>query len=277
MEQGKRPFYQYDSPTSTNPPKEFTDEALARRVKQDEEKREKEQRAKIQPPTAANPAPPELIPDESDALAVCLSPDVCRSPQTPIPYMVWGKADDKLNYSPDVRANGKVIKRHDSRFSRSYGDEPGVGKGLKSGTVGDVVTPVTSSAIVRANGIPVQRHTDRCTLNNGNCPGEYVHVKSTATHPAPDAKDQQDKAWYQEAWDATKEQGGHFLKGVTSTSDTAAIGQGSSESLATTSAIPRRSCATGNRSITVCRRIADLARDEKHCIRCATVRSSCVE
>ncbi len=124
-------FYQYDSPTSTNPPKEFTDEALARRVKQDEEKREKEQRAKIQPPTAANPAPPELIPDESDALAVCLSPDVCRSPQTPIPYMVWGKADDKLNYSPDVRANGKVIKRHDSRFSRSYGDEPGVGKGLK--------------------------------------------------------------------------------------------------------------------------------------------------
>ncbi len=79
---------------------------------------------------------------------------------------------------------------------------------------------------MRANGIPVQRHTDRCTLNNGNCPGEYVHVKSTATHPAPDAKDQQDKAWYQEAWDATKEQGGHFWKGVTSTSDTAAIGQG---------------------------------------------------
>ncbi|MFD1743839.1 PAAR-like domain-containing protein, partial [Rhizobium helianthi] len=43
----------------------------------------------------------------------------------------------------------------DSKFSCCYGDEPGVGKGVKSGTVGDVVEPVTSSTIVRANGIPI--------------------------------------------------------------------------------------------------------------------------
>ncbi len=157
------------------------------------------------PPTAANPNPPEFIPDDASALAVCLSPDVCRSPEKPIPYQCWGKGDDKNNYSPDVRSNGLVIKRQDSQFHCSHGDEPGVGLGVKSGTVGDIVEPVTSSTIVRANGIPVQRHTDRCTLNSGNCPGEYVHVKSTETTPAPDATDEEDKAWYEKAWDWTGE------------------------------------------------------------------------
>jgi hypothetical protein len=108
--------------------------------------------------------------------------------------MVWGKADDKQNYSPDVKSNGKVIKRSDSQFTATYGDQPGTGLGVKSGTVGNVVTPVTSSNIVRANGIPVQRHTDRCTLNNGNCPGEYVYVQSTETDKAPDATDKQNQS-----------------------------------------------------------------------------------
>ncbi|KAB0677369.1 PAAR-like domain-containing protein [Aureimonas leprariae] len=155
------------------------------------------------PPTAASPPPPELVPDTKDAVAVCLSPDVCRSPSQPVPYQVWGKGDDDQNYSPDVRSNGLTIKRRDSRFTTTYGDEPGTGLGVKSNTVGNVVEPVTSSTIVRANGVPVQRHTDRCTLNNGNCPGEYVHVKSTETHEPPDGKDKQDKAWYQKAWDWT--------------------------------------------------------------------------
>lgn len=157
------------------------------------------------PPTAPDPSPPEFIPDDASALAVCLSPDVCRSPEKPIPYMCWGKGDDKNNYSPNVRSNGLAIKRQNSQFHCSYGDEPGVGLGVKSGTVGEVVDPVTSSTIVRANGIPVQRHTDRCTLNNGNCPGEYVNVKSTTTTPAPDATDEEDKAWYERAWDWTGE------------------------------------------------------------------------
>ncbi|NKJ09419.1 PAAR-like domain-containing protein [Rhizobium sp. SG741] len=173
-------------------------------------------------PTAAVPPPPELIPDDSSAIAVCLSPDVCKSPTAPVPYMVWGKADDKQNYSPDVRSNGDVIKRSDSRFTATYGDQPGTGLGVKSGTVGNVVTPVTSSNIVRANGVPVQRHTDRCTLNNGNCPGEYVNVKSTAMDMPPDGNDAQDRSW----WDAAKDTGGDFWKGMTATSGTASTGEG---------------------------------------------------
>ena len=56
---------------------------------------------------------------------------------------------------------------------------------------------------MRASGIPIQRHTDICTPNNGNCPGEYIHVQSTETTPAPDGRDEQDKAWYERAWDWT--------------------------------------------------------------------------
>ncbi|WP_172724126.1 MULTISPECIES: DUF4150 domain-containing protein [Neorhizobium] len=150
-------------------------------------------KAPIQKPTAPDPPPPEIIPKESTALAIVTSPDVCRSPQTPIPYMTWGKGSDNLNYSPDVRANGQVIKLQSSKFWCCYGDEPGVGRGIKSNTVGDVVEPVTSSTIVRANGQWVQRHTDRCTLNRGNAPGEYIFVKSVQTDKAPDGNDKQDK------------------------------------------------------------------------------------
>ena len=204
-------FYQYDSPTSLNPPKEFNDEQLAKRVKEDEEKREKEKQ--IQSPTSANPAPPELIPDESKAIAVCLSPDVCKSPEKPVPYMSWGEASDDQNYSPDVRSNGKIIKRQDSKFSCCYGDEPGVGLGCKSNTVGDVVEPVTSSQIVRANGIWVQRHGDRCTLNKGNTEGEYVHVEATDAHKAPEGTDEQDQSGGKA--EDTRSEGQKFSDGFT--------------------------------------------------------------
>ena len=98
--------------------------------------------------SACRHAGPELIPSDSMALAICLSPDVCKSPESPVPYMSWGRASDSLNYSPDVRSNGLFIKRRDSKFSCCYGDEPGVGLGCKSQTVGEPVEPVTSSGIV---------------------------------------------------------------------------------------------------------------------------------
>lgn len=166
-------------------------------------------------PTAADPPPPELIPDDKQAIAVCLSPDVCKSPEKPVPFCVYGTADNDENYSQNVRANGKIIKRQDSKFTRTFGDEPGVGLGVKSGTVGDVVEPVTSSPIVCANGVPIQRHADRCTLNNGNTEGEYCYVKSTETKSAPDATDNQNKSIM-----------GDFWAGMKATSDEASMVDG---------------------------------------------------
>ncbi|SFB48052.1 DNA/RNA non-specific endonuclease [Rhizobium sp. NFR07] len=218
-------FYQYDSPTSLNPPKEFNDEVLAARVKEDEAKKEAREVGPPRP-TSATPPPPEFIPEDSDAIAICLSPDVCRSPEKPVPYQTWGRASDSRNYSPNVRSNGRVVKRQDSVFFCCYGDEAGTGLGVKSNTVGDIVEPVTSSGTVRINGVWAQRHDDRCTLNSGNTLGEYSNSQCIDAHAAPDGNDQQDKAWYERTLDTVRDEGAHFWEGMTSTSDTAAAGEG---------------------------------------------------
>ncbi|MEN3794878.1 DUF4150 domain-containing protein [Fulvimarina sp. MAC3] len=128
-------------------------------------------------------------------------------------------ADDDQNYAGTVRSNGQIIKKWDSKFTTTYGDEPGVGKGVKSGTVGDVVEPTSHSDNIRVEGQPVIRHSDTCTLNNGNCPGEYIHVKSTEVNAAPDGNDEEDRAWYEKA-------AGDYWAGFSSTSDAAAAGEG---------------------------------------------------
>jgi len=178
-------------------------------------------------PSAPDPAPPEIIPDNKKAIAVCLSPDVCKSPEKPVPYAVYGTADNDENYSPNVRANGEIIKRRDSKFTTTYGDEPGIGLGVKSGTVGDVVEPVTSSPIVRANGVPIQRHADRCTLNKGNTDGEYCYVQSTDTTKAPDGKDNHSKSLAVRG----REELGHFWEGMKATSDEASFVDGATSKL----------------------------------------------
>jgi hypothetical protein len=66
--------------------------------------------------------------------------------------MVFGKGGDDQNYAGTVRSNGLIKKKEDSNFTRTYGDQPGVGLGVKYGTVGDIVEPVTNSPIVRAEG-----------------------------------------------------------------------------------------------------------------------------
>ncbi|TCQ99298.1 PAAR-like domain-containing protein [Neorhizobium sp. JUb45] len=156
-------------------------------------------------PTAADPAPPEIINDDSEAIAICLSPDVCRAPNKPTPFMTYGTANNDFNYSPDVFSNGLRVKHQQSKFSCCFGDEAGIGLGCKSNTLGDVVEPVTSSQIVFVNGMPVQRHGDQCTLNAGNTVGEYCYVGATDVAEAPPASDEQDKAWYENAWDWTGE------------------------------------------------------------------------
>ncbi len=185
------------------------DELLAAIRKEEGDEEEDERNPRPPRPSSADPAPPEFIPDTEEAIAVCLSPDVCRAPQAPTPFMVYGRADLDRNYSPDVRSNGLVVKRANSVFTTTIGDEPGIGLGVLSGTVGSIVQPVTSSPTVFANGVPVQRHADRCTLNNGNCPGEYVHVRNDAVVAAPDATDEQERS----ASAAARAQAGQAIDG----------------------------------------------------------------
>lgn len=153
-------------------------------------------------------APPEVIHDDNDAIAVCKSPDFCKTPvgsaTPPIPYMVFGKGGDDKKYPKSVKSNGLTLKTTDSKFTKTYGDEPGIAKGVKSGTVGDVVEPVTKSSVVRIEGQWVIRHGDKCTLNKGNCPGEYIHVKSVEAPTPPDGSNEEPTffEWVQEKSEA---------------------------------------------------------------------------
>jgi hypothetical protein len=176
---------------------EFKDDELLSKVKEKE-------KPKSPPPTVPDPHPPELIHDKNDAIAVSTSPDVCRAPVNPVPFPVYGVGGDDTNYTSTVRSNGLIIKKWDSKFSKTNGDGPGTGLGLMSGTVGDVVEPTSHSPIVRVQGQPIIRHRDTCTLNKGNCPGEYIHAKSTDVHKAPDGKDEQDKK--KSGWQSFKDQ-----------------------------------------------------------------------
>lgn len=78
-----------------------------------------------------------------------------------------------------------------ARSSNDRGPNSSCCIGYEPVTVADIVA-WTSSAILRANG---------------NCPGEYVHVKSTAVHPAPDGNDGQDKTRDQKIADYAQSKG----------------------------------------------------------------------
>ncbi|MDO5528045.1 MAG: DUF4150 domain-containing protein [Paracoccus sp. (in: a-proteobacteria)] len=140
-------------------------------------------------PTAAVPAPPEVIPSTSLALAISTSPDICRAPVKPCPFPVYGQASDDCDYAGTVRSGGLTLMTWASSFTKTHGDEAGRGGGLISDTVGSIVAPTSHSPLVFALGQPLIRHGDSCTLNDGNCPGEFVHVESTSVHEAPEESD----------------------------------------------------------------------------------------
>ncbi|WP_083936001.1 PAAR-like domain-containing protein [Methylobacterium sp. B1] len=128
---------------------------------------------------AGGPAPPEGVHRDAEPRAVCLAPDVCKTPVgstlVPVPYQVWGKAEDAENFATSVYFRGTPAMRFNSVFSKTYGDEPAQDKGgVKSGARGGKVEPTSHSPTVNIQKSPAVRNRDRCTLNGGNTPGEFV-------------------------------------------------------------------------------------------------------
>lgn len=86
---------------------------------------------------------------------VSLTPDVCKTPMgpatPPVPYPVTASLDDAVQVVPSVKANGHpVLVLAQSFVPSTKGDEPGVAKGVKSGTVGDICEPLEHSTTFRA-------------------------------------------------------------------------------------------------------------------------------
>lgn len=99
-----------------------------------------------------------------------LYPDVCKTPMgssmVPVPYPASAQLDDSVSTVKSVQANGEpVVVFSKTKVPSTKGDTAGVGKGLKSGTVGGTCWPKTSSGSVRAGGQYVVRHDDEFWMN----------------------------------------------------------------------------------------------------------------
>lgn len=110
--------------------------------------------------------------------AISTAPSFNKTPvggsTPPLPYATIQDLDNSVGVVANVRFNGKPVYVLDQSTQPSgKGDEPGVAKGVKSGTVGGEVKPVKGSSTVRVGKKPVVRKGDPCTMNGGNNPGIY--------------------------------------------------------------------------------------------------------
>lgn len=114
-----------------------------------------------------------VVHETSDGV-LTTGPDICLTPVgssiVPVPYNNTAYSKDTTNGSTTVSVDGNQVMLKDSVFSRSTGDEPGVAKGVCSGTTGGVARFINYSFDVKIEGRNVCRRNDPMTSNNGNTP-----------------------------------------------------------------------------------------------------------
>lgn len=90
----------------------------------------------------------------------------------PIPYNIVGEFSEATGVSPNIKSNGEPVVIHASTvISRVYGDEAGIGKGIKSKTVGARVQPMEKSSSLSFNGERAVRVGDLVYMNDKNTIG----------------------------------------------------------------------------------------------------------
>jgi hypothetical protein len=105
----------------------------------------------------------------SDGWVRSTLPDVCKSPDKPVPYINTAYARDLANGTISVFSHGGAMCGiKGSEFNRSFGDEAGVGGGVTSGVNLHRATFLSWSPNVFMEGRNVTRLTDRMLLNKGN-------------------------------------------------------------------------------------------------------------
>ncbi|NDK36838.1 PAAR-like domain-containing protein [Rhodovulum sulfidophilum] len=99
-------------------------------------------------------------------------PDLCRTPSAnnaPLPYPNVAFSRDLAKGTSTVFADGgHSCANRGSEFSKSIGDEPGSGGGVKSGTHLDRATWLSWSRDVLLEGRPACRLSDKMLMNDGN-------------------------------------------------------------------------------------------------------------
>ncbi|WP_162561389.1 PAAR-like domain-containing protein [Methylobacterium terrae] len=128
--------------------------------------------------------------DVGRGIVVSTSPDVCLTPvgaaMVPVPYSLVAYQDrSAADMANSVRQTGLATHVQGSLITQSFGDEPGTGGGVKSGTRGAECEPKTWSSSVRAEGRPVVRHDDEWWMNHKNTVGRLIYTDDTSQYKGP--------------------------------------------------------------------------------------------
>ena len=108
--------------------------------------------------------------------------DWCKSPTAIVPYRIWAYQRDAMNLADAVRQTSDPTHVKGSIVLKSYGDEPGVGGGIISGTHNAECTPKTWSESVIAQSRNVVRHDDEWWMNHRNTWGRLTYIKDTGLY-----------------------------------------------------------------------------------------------
>jgi hypothetical protein len=105
----------------------------------------------------------------SGGVTTATLPDVCKSPGAPVPYPNIAFSSDLVGGTTTIVADGgNMCANYGSQFSKSIGDEPGVGGGVASGTFMKEATWITYSFDVKLEGKGACRLTDKMFQNHQN-------------------------------------------------------------------------------------------------------------
>ena len=105
-------------------------------------------------------------------LVIGIAPDVCKTPVgsaiVPIPYPVIAKLGNSVKTLTHVKANGDELLTISGHIPTTLGDQAGLQKGIKSGTVGGKASykKTQHSKTVRAGKQAILRHGDLYWMNH---------------------------------------------------------------------------------------------------------------
>lgn len=112
---------------------------------------------------------------DSKYLVISSAPDVCKIANgTPVPFPVVEKLSNSANYAKNTNFNGKKAFMLKSHTTKVTGDEPGVLKGVVSGTVSAKAEPIEHSSTVKVEGSWIVRVSDKVYMNSKNTIGTVV-------------------------------------------------------------------------------------------------------
>ncbi len=111
-----------------------------------------------------------VVHKDSDGIATCSAPDVCKTPPQPVPlpYTNVAFSKDLVKGTTTVFVDGQMVAIKDCEFSTSTGDEPGSVGGVSSGCIKGWAKFSNYSTDVFFEGRNVCRLTDPMIMNGNN-------------------------------------------------------------------------------------------------------------